>query len=379
MTPPDPFFKSPKTWSQRKHRLLRNYLQPFVAKVGSQSDVVYCVDGFAGTGRFEDGKPGSPLLTAELADVAATWSRPVTLKIINVEANDENFESLRNHTSPWAERGIVRNLHGKFSDMVPEILREVGKARAFFFIDPFGPTGIPFSSLRPILERPQRVTELIVNFDLDGLRRITDATQSKDQSARGRKTVQTDIARVTDIIGNDTWKASLSSGQLTTAERERVLLDLYVTKLKGFQYQVVAYPIRKSLRESPKYYLIFCTRHRHGVMLMNDAIRDEEDGLIRDSTTVPGQAMLPLQDFDAVGQNVLQRREALNKLVLAYFEAAKRATRGSLKEKFKFEHFGEFHERDYNAVFQELVNIGLLKTQHGLKQFNNSVPLTYVG
>ncbi len=377
-SPTDPFFKSPKVWSRRKHRLLRKYLTPFVAKVGSQSPLVYCVDGFAGAGVYEDGSLGSPLLMANLADEAASWSHSINLKIINVESDRENFLSLSERTLQWTERGVIHNLHGEFGNLVPEILSEIGGTRALFFIDPFGPTDLSFSSLRPIFERPQRVTELIINFDLDGLRRIADTLYSKAQAPQTRKTVQTNIARVTEILGSDDWKAQFSPS-LSSEARESVLLDVYTKNLRKFGYEVVCYPIRKALGDSPKYYLIYCTRHPDGVMLMNDIVRDEEDELLRDSASKPGQLTLPSTEFDAVQQEILQRRELLKELVLADLRRVKKTTRGQIKRKYKFERFGEFHEKDYNSVVQEFVNIGLVTTQHGRKRFNDNEMLTYTG
>lgn len=379
MTPPtDPFFKSPKVWSRRKHRLLRKYLTPFVAKVGSQSPLVYCVDGFAGAGVYEDGSLGSPLLMAKLADDAASWSHPINLKIVNVESDRENFLSLSERTLQWTERGVIRNLHGQFGNLVPEILSEIGGTRALFFIDPFGPTDLSFSNLLPIFERPQRVTELIINFDLDGLRRIADTLYSKAQAPQTRKTVQTNIARVTEILGSDDWKGRFSPS-LSSEARESVLLDVYTKNLRKFGYEVVCYPIRKALGDSPKYYLIYCTRHPDGVMLMNDIVRDEEDELLRDSASKPGQLTLPSTEFDAVQQEIRQRRELLTELVRSDLRRVKRTTRGQIKRKYMFERFGEFHEKDYNSVVQEFVNIGSLTTQHGRKRFNDNEMLTYTG
>ncbi|CAN5417507.1 hypothetical protein BH20ACI1_BH20ACI1_17150 [soil metagenome] len=91
------FFDKLKPWSKRKHRLLGKYLKPFIAKVASTTSnrEIYCIDAFAGTAKYEDGSAGSPLLMAQLSDECAKWKNPVTLKIINVESNTKNYESLK--------------------------------------------------------------------------------------------------------------------------------------------------------------------------------------------------------------------------------------------------------------------------------------------
>lgn len=95
----DEFFDEVKRWSERKHRLLRKYLPPFTAKVGSWAHEVYCVDAFAGAARYEDGKEGSPLLMARLSDTAAAWSNPVTLRLINIEKKPSHYKK-QSHKYP---------------------------------------------------------------------------------------------------------------------------------------------------------------------------------------------------------------------------------------------------------------------------------------
>lgn len=87
------FFKKLKPWSKRKHRVLGKYLPPFTAKVASRvrQREIFCIDGFAGSAKYEDEQIGSPLITAQFSDECAAWSEPVSLKIINVEANRKNF------------------------------------------------------------------------------------------------------------------------------------------------------------------------------------------------------------------------------------------------------------------------------------------------
>jgi three-Cys-motif partner protein len=369
----DPFFESPKSWSLRKHRLLGKYLKPFSAKVGSWAKVIYCVDGFAGVGKYDDGSPGSPLLMAQLANECAAWQKPVSLRVVNVESNPTHFAELRQLTQKWEARGVATNLQGEFGKLVPSIIAQIGHAPAFFFVDPYGPSKVPFSDLNPILARPQRVTELIINFDVDGLRRIGDTIHSRTGMSRALKAAQTNIARVTEIIGSKGWQAQFKTGKLSTRERERALLQEYMNNLSQYGYMVVAYAIRKSMGVSPKYHLVYCTRHSDGIMLMNSFIREEEDELLREATTQPGQVAL----IDAVEMEVNRRQEEFKRLLLDYFRKTPQTTRGEIRRHFIFQRFGDFHDKDYNAVVQEFINIGLLQTGHGRKRINDNEPLTY--
>ncbi len=220
------FFKKLKPWSKRKHRILGKYLPPFTAKVASRikQREIFCIDGFAGSAKYEDEQIGSPLITAQFSDECANWSNPVSLKIINVEVNKKNFNSLRHITQSWEKKGVVINLNKKFNDAVPEILAAISDAPALFFIDPFGPTGISFSSLEQILKRSQQMTELIINLDVDGLRRIIDTAFSfKTEQKIAEKQLKNAIA----TLGSSSCIEKLKEAHLSTERREQILLADY--------------------------------------------------------------------------------------------------------------------------------------------------------
>ncbi len=277
------FFDELKPWSKRKHRLLVKYLAPFSAKVASttQNREIYCVDCFAGAAQYEDGSEGSPLLIAKFSDECAKWRNPVFLKLINVEPDTKSagiFPLLENATKKWVETGIVKNIHKEFQASLFEILKQIGNSPALFFIDPFGPTYVHFSHLQPILTRTQRITELIVNFDVDGLRRITNAALSDRINP---KTAETNLQNITKIIGSEIWKQKIANKNLSSEECEIILLQEYMSNIVNYGYDVVAYPIREALDKRPKYHFVYCTRYSDGIDLMNDFIREEEDFALR--------------------------------------------------------------------------------------------------
>jgi three-Cys-motif partner protein len=369
----DEFFTGPKAWSLRKHRILGKYLMPFSAKVGSRNPEIYLIDGFAGPARYGDNYEGSPLLLARVADECAKWQTPVSLKIINVEAKRAHYKSLCEETRPWVERGIVDNKRSKFGAAVSEIVKTLGNKPAFFFIDPYGPSPLHFSYLRPILERSQPITELIINFDADGLRRLADDIHADTSTEVGRKACDSIVSLVDKIMDTGEWRPQFLSSGMTAYARELLLVDLYTRRLTKYGYEVVAYPIRESLSDRPKYWLIYCTRHFDGVQLMNGFIRREEDQLIRESSEKNRTPCM----FDVVAKEVADRREELGRLICGFFGERRRATRGAVKRHFIVEKFAQFDEKDYNAAVQELLNCGLLRAAHGKNRINDNEPLTY--
>lgn len=370
----DQFFNSAQTWSKRKHRLLGKYLVPFSSKVGSLSQEIYCVDGFAGRGRYDDGYEGSPLVMAHIADDCAKWTNPVTLRLLNVESNRKNFASLSEVTEPWVTRGIVQNEKGQFGALVPNILSTIGETPALFFIDPYGPSPLHFDYLRPVLERKQSITELIINFHVPGLRRLADDLRADTKTDVGRKACQTIVGNVSKILGRDRWKQFFATDHYSAAERQKFLLDDYMDSLSQYGYHVASYPIRDALRSAAKYYLIYCTRHRDGIALMNRFVRGEEDELLKESFERRGETWL----FDPIEDEIETRRQELKLLILDYAQHKQRLTRGEIKGRFIFERFGDFSDPDYNAVVKQLMEGGALRTGDGRIRINDDVLLFYV-
>lgn len=363
------FFDKLKPWSKRKHRLLGKYLKPFIAKVASTTSnrEIYCIDAFAGTAKYEDGSAGSPLLMAQLSDECAKWKNPVTLKIINVESNTKNYESLKDTMKNQEERGIVTNINSSFDKVIPEILQQIGNAPALFFIDPFGSTSVYFSHLLPILERNQKITELITNFDTDGLYRIACASISEKTTP---KTAKTNAQSVIDIVGSNKWQSKFTSQKISTKQGENILLEEYSSNLNKFGYNVVRYPIREALDTKPKYHFVYCTRHSDGIDLMNDFVREEDDLLYGEYI----ESDLPLfQEEVSVAEEEISRRKKLYPIMKDFLEKQKKVTRKQVIRNLVSEHFGYFHSKDYRAVFKEFMNSGELKTSDNKTKIDNRI------
>jgi three-Cys-motif partner protein len=368
------FFNSLQIWSKRKHRILAKYLVPFSAKVGSISSEIFCVDGFAGQGVYGDGSEGSPLLMAHVADEAAGRSKPIHLRLINVESKRGNFEVLSRATKPWVERGIVKNLKGRFDRKMPEIMSAIGNSPAFVFLDPYGPGPIHLNYLRPLLERSQSVTEFIINFNAEGLRRMAEFLNADPQTEQFRKARITSINHTTEILGRDRWKQVFSDPLIDARRRKKFLVQDYMDTLSQFGYKVVAYPIRQSLGAVAKYYLVYCTRHRDGIFLMNGLIRREEDEIAKEYYTRGAQNPL----FDEVEAEVISRRRELRNLIAIHAEEKKRLTRGGIMTHFVNIKFGQYHDTDYRAAVQQLIEEGVLVTSTGKSRINDDVGLVYV-
>ena len=369
------FFENLKIWSKRKHRLLEKYLPPFSAKVASTTinREVYCVDGFAGAAKYDDGSEGSPILMAKFSDVCANWKNnsSVNLKIINIEPDLPTFNSLETATQDWKLKGIVENINSRFDNSISTVLTKIGNSPTLFFVDPFGPTGVRFSHLIPILQRRPSITELIINFDTDGLYRIACAAVSQNNNP---KTAQTNAEIVTSIIGSNNWLNQFVSSKLTTEAGEEILLREYISNISKYGFNVVDYAIREALNKKPKYHFIYCTRHNDGVFLMNDFIREEDDLIYGEYV----EDNLPMfQEEASLFQEISKRREILSNIVRSYLEENNKVSRGQIKNTLMYPHFGLFHKKDYDFAVKQLINENLLREKTGKKRINDTDSLEY--
>jgi len=156
-------------------------------------------------------------------------------------------------------------------------------------------------------------------------------------------------------------------------QRDEKLLRKYVENLSTYGFNVVDYAVRESIRSKPKYYLIYCTHHLHGVELMNDFLREEEDELIKE---IGRDAEVPLlsEDFH-LEPEIAERRRALRSLLISFWTDKRVSTRGRIKDHYMSSRFGDFHTKDYNSVVNDLITECKLITEHGKKRINDDTLL----
>ena len=157
------FHAEVRLWSEIKHDILRKYLRLFLNKLGA-SGRIYYVDGFAGQGKYDDGKEGSALIAARLAEEDAAKGKN-TLRCINVEADAQTFANLKLRyffiRKQWPNKEfkwIFRRQAGRDS-------RITQNQTTLFFIDPLGAKGVELPLLNEIRTRSKGKSEILLRFD----------------------------------------------------------------------------------------------------------------------------------------------------------------------------------------------------------------------
>lgn len=284
------FFVTKKEWSEVKDAMLSYYLEPYVQKILMTKKPLFYVDCFAGKGKFDDGKPGSPFIALNIFNACIkrtqTANPQIDAKFIELNHSEElkrNIES---------EYGNIFNgecvIKGKYEDNIYGLLEQKQKYNVFLYVDPFGILGLKSSMFNKISSQGVFSSlELLINFNTFGFIRegcrvlgvkfdqddiMTDLVEYESTKLE----INDKSVKVLDeIAGGEYWKEivkKINRKIITTKEAEIEFSNNYASMLnKNFKY-VLNLPLRVKVGHPPKYRMVFATNHVDGCILMADNI-----------------------------------------------------------------------------------------------------------
>lgn len=259
--------------TRAKHLLLRNYLNawfPILTIRGQVSQVVF-MDGFAGPGVYQGGEPGSPIIALKTLVDHHTFHQLATteFRFIFIEKSKARFDSLQREVeSFWNTRyggkpaNVAIDWHNKsFVDVASEVIeaRSDQYTPTFAFIDPFGFSGVPMSTIRDLLSAEG--CEVLFNFMIQDVNRFVTSSNlgTARQFAELFGTNPKNLRQFQDLSGKD---------------RTDRLRDFYKDQLRtqcDF-FHVSSFGVKNVDRGRLAYYLMFGTRHYRGVEVMKSAM-----------------------------------------------------------------------------------------------------------
>lgn len=278
------FFKQKKAWSEVKDDLLGCYFKPYVQKILHTHKPLVYVDCFAGKGKFEDGKPGSPLIALNIIKECTLSS---TLDSFQVYANfiDLNYaDELRENLKDF--KG-VKVFSGRYEDLILNILKEKHGCNVFLYIDPYGIKALNCSLFDAFSQQGFNSIELLVNMNSFGfIREACNAMGTKFENdeffddlieyepsrfVANEKSIQD----LNEIAGGTYWQDIVKDyidNKIDGYEAEARFAEEYCLRLrKKFKY-VLNLPLRIKKGNRPKYRMIYATNHKDGCLLMVDNI-----------------------------------------------------------------------------------------------------------
>jgi spore photoproduct lyase len=259
---------APEKWEYRehtkvKHILLEKYLSAWIPILGRYNPRICYFDGFAGRGEYVDRKtgqiiPGSPLIALRLADKLSKYFGE--LKCYFIEKDKDNFDNLEDllrreepNIKNWQKIEIEKR-NDEFANVIEEIFENIREGYilvpSFFFVDPFGFSGIPFSVIKRILLNPK--TEVFFTFMVRDIARFIQLTELEET--------------FNSLFGTDKWRGILSSSQ----KPEMALIDLYREQLHKAVNVQYSWPFRVCTSEKVQtlYYLLHATNNYKGHSIM---------------------------------------------------------------------------------------------------------------
>lgn len=262
-----------------KITILKSYLNAWFRIMGLtkyKQEILY-VDGFAGPGKYknyDDGSPVAALKASQSAiDTSASKWKAGHVHCAFIEADKKRFAHLQQELTPWAEVTGIRTypLEMSFQEGLKLLRSQLSEPfekshPLFVFIDPFGATGAPFSSVADILNSP--CSEVLINLDADGIARILLA----EEMANSEETLD-------GIFGDRSWK-SLPGKETPFPILCREVLELYKTRLRSLPniHFVFAFEMQ-STTGALNYFLVFASQHPLGLEKMKEAMKSlDQDG-----------------------------------------------------------------------------------------------------
>jgi three-Cys-motif partner protein len=271
-----------------KHEILRQYMLPFVAMLGSYSTGkrVVVLDGFAGRGRYADGSPASAELILQAVE-SLRQSRQVSAFFVEKSAKD--YRALSGVVDEYVARGLqAKAWPGAVEDRLDAVVEAASGVPLFLFLDPCG-ANLPFARLAAVLagsrrhDRPQ--TELLLNFSADLSRRAAGALKAGQAS-------HPIISLMDQTCGGAWWRDTVLTALSSPTTRNfepaaAAVAQEYAQQLaRAGSMLHVTVPVRRRMHHQPIYHLVFLTRSPYGLWVFADALGKARQAWLRALGTV---------------------------------------------------------------------------------------------
>ncbi len=198
------------------------------------------LDGYAGAGAYGDGTPASPALAL---DVAKELEKLRDVQCYFVENDPAIYEQLSDLVSASSAADRAHVLDGDIAGHLDSILKEIGLAPLFAFLDPFG-TGLPFRQLTDqLLSRPKTVngrryaqTEVLINFVHAGVYRNAGKLDLGSDNPAQIASAEAIVERVDRNLGGTWWQSTwrdLAEPDGVTAAAVQAIRDDYIDRVRN--------------------------------------------------------------------------------------------------------------------------------------------------
>lgn len=311
------FFNRKRIWSAAKHRILLRYIQAHCYNLGGekkyQSPYINYVDGFAGTGKYNEGigiedflnnskfwlsqfqkykhniedTDGSPLIALKCAKIFSEEKR-VNLRCFFVEQSKKANHQLQQNCQAFSEDLTYKIYEPQpFSDALSEILADLQQDNypTLFFLDTFAVKGLTFEHICKIGNYISHSKgELFFLFHNRQIARNAGQSTITSSEHRIQKAATTYNQHLTALLGLDSenlWKRKWHELKNQPQEFEKWALEYFKERIrKQTQFKgVTSFEIKEMYNDSrPQYSIIVCSNHPEKAFaaFLNEFVWDEE-------------------------------------------------------------------------------------------------------
>lgn len=263
--------------TQIKHLILEDYLSAWggiICGMNPSANLAF-VDTCAGAGSYQSDKSqslvaGSPLIAlktlSQLKAAPRFSGKAIETKSLFIEKDPQNALALRKLLSSgntFGEQYEVRE--SEFNLVLDEVLDFTQDSFGFIFVDPFGPSSIPFESVSPIVS--QKFNDVLINFPLYSIQKWSGFIDDHDKGGQAKSCID----YVTACFGSTEW-IDIHHKYRNTNRLEKEWLNLYLRNLKALGVLATSVPLRYEQKERSIFYLIFTTRNLAGLIAMKDTM-----------------------------------------------------------------------------------------------------------
>lgn len=251
-----------KEHTKVKHTILSKYLSGWTRILGRHNKRICFFDCFAGRGQYKNGEKGSPLIALDtLRRIKKQFGYIDEIVCAFIEKDKNNYDNLnavidieRADHDKYEGINILEPINDEFANVVTEIKEMEGRlAPSFFFVDPFGFGGVPFTEIKYIMSLPK--TEVFFSFMVRDVNRFLDSSKHR--------------ISIEELFGINNV-SNLLKTKYSNLTIEQTLLKLYRDQLHheaNVRY-TLPYQISADEKIQTTYYLIHATNHPLGCSLM---------------------------------------------------------------------------------------------------------------
>lgn len=268
------FFTQKHEWSEIKDSILGAYLRPYLAKICRTGKAVRIADCFAGKGRFDDGKDGSPIIVRQAIEEQLQHTPGASIQGVFIEK--KYVADLR---SNLPEDEHVHILEGDYEERMDHFIStyDARNKNLFLYVDPYGSKSLRMEHFKSVAAMPFYTAEVLINFNAHGFLR-EGCRLMKGHVLDGeplQEEYEPDVNspdNLDAIAGGSYWRSIVETYYKThdfhTAED--ALVAEYIAQLRQVFKHVIQFPIKVKLTHVAKYRMIYGTNHEDGVLLMAD-------------------------------------------------------------------------------------------------------------